>query len=54
MTPKAYDDLDGNRDAINRSFLVEDVLDNDAVRDELLVLLGLSQVEVPQGLAESP
>jgi hypothetical protein len=54
MTHKAYEDLEGNRDVINRSFLVEDVLDNDTVRDELLVLLGLRQAEVPQGLAESP
>jgi hypothetical protein len=41
MSPKAYEDLEGNRDAVNRWFLVEDVLDDDAVRNELLVLLGL-------------
>lgn len=41
MSPKAYEDLEGNRDAVNRWFLVEDVLDDDAVRDELLALLGL-------------
>ncbi len=41
MSSKAYEDLEGNRDAVNRWFLVEDVLDDDAVRDELLALLGL-------------
>ncbi len=41
MTPRAYEDLEGNRDAVNRWFLVEDVLDDSAVRDELLALLGL-------------
>ena len=41
MTPRAYEDLEGNRDAVNRWFLVEDVLDDDAVRGELLTLLGL-------------
>lgn len=41
MTPRAYDDLEGNRDAVNRWFLVEDVLDDSAVRDELLALLDL-------------
>lgn len=41
MTPKAYEDLEGNRDAVNRWFLVEDVLDDDAIRDELFRLLEL-------------
>lgn len=41
MSPKAYEDLEGNRDAINRLFLVEDVLDDEAIRGELLSLLGL-------------
>ncbi len=41
MSPKAYEDLAGNRDAVNRWFLVEDVLDDNIVRDELLALLGL-------------
>jgi hypothetical protein len=41
MSPKAYEDLEGNRDTVNRWFLVEDVLEDDAVRDELLALLGL-------------
>ena len=41
MTPRAYEDLEGNRDAVNRWFLVEDVLDDSAVRGELLALLGL-------------
>lgn len=41
MTPRAYEDLEGNRDAVNRWFLVEDVLDDDAIRGELLALLEL-------------
>lgn len=41
MSSKAYEDLEGNRDVINRLFLVEDVLDDDAIRAELLTLLGL-------------
>lgn len=41
MSPKAYEDLEGNRDAINRLYLVEDVLDDEAIRGELLALLGL-------------
>ena len=41
MSPRAYEDLAGNRDVVNRCFLVEDVLDDDAIRDELLALLGL-------------
>ena len=41
MSPKAYEDLAGNRSAVNRWFLVEDLLDDDEVRAELLALLGL-------------
>ncbi len=41
MSPKAYEDLAGNRDAVNHWFLVEDILDNDAIRDEFFELLRL-------------
>lgn len=41
MSPKAYEDLAGNRDAVNHWFLVEDILDSDAIRDEFFVLLRL-------------
>ncbi len=39
MTPKAFEDLEGNRDAVNHWFLVEDVLNNDEIREQLFDLL---------------
>lgn len=39
MTPKAYNDLEGNRDAVNHWFLVEDVLNNDEIREQLFDLM---------------
>jgi hypothetical protein len=41
MTSRAYEDLEGNHDTVNHCFLVEDVLDDAAVRDELLSLIQL-------------
>lgn len=41
MSPRAYEDLVGNREAVNHWFLVEDILDNDAIRDEFFELLRL-------------
>jgi len=39
MTPQAYQDLEGNRDAVSYCFLVEDLLDKAAVREEFLSLI---------------
>lgn len=41
MTSQAYQDLEGNRDVVNYCFLVEDVLDKAAVREEFLGLIQL-------------
>jgi len=38
---KHHADTKCSTDTVNHWFLVEDVLDDDAVRDELLALLGL-------------
>lgn len=41
MTDRAHDDLEGNRDAVNHCFLVEDVLDDATRREEFLSLIHL-------------